>query len=476
MEGDLRGSPDFQMGADGGDDMKVLAGLSTVLVATVQEIKDRISHIEFIFCSQLFPRIQLRSRMKNLSAADARRAAAEEWRGKEASLLRQIEELRLGKQRAEEEASRLAASVERERAEAAGRHEAEKALLLAKLEDAGKGNGTVVSELREQLRIRAEEVALGQELRGRILEEFDLKELELSEEKRKRKQLAWSCAKLEEMYKHLKSQYSFLLRKAGLMPEFKDGMDGETCSPLTLPNKRKTPQDLESGDQVGNPLAPKTDGLEDDCGVPGKGPSSNATSHSDPATADSPRSQRCLVNSKPELSAGQKSTISSWVDTRARQEAKGVDPHDDFLDTPLETIRGNLKKMPDVEPHGIPDLPPKGLDPNDSDGETKEMNDDPSVQNPQISLLKTEKKGFKYVEPVRKKAERENLKGVECNQCKKFYDAVLPNDRGKDRKGRSGDLCEVRCEHHEGVSRHRYRYIPPMTPEGFWNIGFDSEM
>jgi splicing factor 4 len=34
----------------------------------------------------------------------------------------------------------------------------------------------------------------------------------------------------------------------------------------------------------------------------------------------------------------------------------------------------------------------------------------------------------------------------------------------------------LRCEHHDGVSRHRYRYAPPLTPEGFWNIGFESEM
>lgn len=73
------------------------------------------------------------------------------------------------------------------------------------------------------------------------------------------------------------------------------------------------------------------------------------------------------------------------------------------------------------------------------------------------------------MESVRKKAERENLKGIECKQCKKFYDAVHPEEN-------EGNGKNLRCEHHEGVSRHRYKYAPPMTPEGFWNIGFESEM
>ncbi|GLT60770.1 hypothetical protein SLA2020_335220 [Shorea laevis] len=43
-------------------------------------------------------------------------------------------------------------------------------------------------------------------------------------------------------------------------------------------------------------------------------------------------------------------------------------------------------------------------------------------------------------------------------------------------KDTNGNLQNFRCEHHDGVSGHRYRYVPPLTPEGFWNIGFDSEM
>lgn len=245
MEGDLRRNFDFEVAAEGGgDDGKVLAGLSTVLVATIQEVKDRISHIEFLFCSQLFPRIQSRSRMlqRRLSAGEARREAGEEWAEKEASLLRQIEELRLGKQRAEEEARRLAASVERERAEVAGRHEAEKALLLEKLEKAERAKEIVVAELKEQLGVRADELDECKGLVGKLLERIDLGEMELEGEKRKQNQSAYSYAMLEKRYKNLKSQYCFLRRKAGLTPEPMDVTDSETCSPVSLPNKRKSPQ------------------------------------------------------------------------------------------------------------------------------------------------------------------------------------------------------------------------------------------
>ncbi|KAG6548651.1 hypothetical protein Mapa_009805 [Marchantia paleacea] len=75
---------------------------------------------------------------------------------------------------------------------------------------------------------------------------------------------------------------------------------------------------------------------------------------------------------------------------------------------------------------------------------------------------------YKFNEPVRKKRDREQLEATDCKQCRKFYDAVLAEDA----EGVSMD----RCEHHDAVSRHRFKYLPPGTPAGFWNIGFDSEL
>jgi splicing factor 4 len=115
----------------------------------------------------------------------------------------------------------------------------------------------------------------------------------------------------------------------------------------------------------------------------------------------------------------------------------------------------------------------KNMDPGSSDDETQDANVGRSPGEQWMPVPVGGKRGFKYVEPVRKKAERQNLKGVQCKQCKKFYDAVLPNNGGK---SADGNQQNVRCEHHDGVSRHRYKYAPPLTPEGFWNIGFESEM
>lgn len=152
---------------------------------------------------------------------------------------------------------------------------------------------------------------------------------------------------------------------------------------------------------------------------------------------------------------------SRWRDTRSHQNQDGADPHDDFLNTPLENIRENLNKAVVNEVGDPPSNIYLEVNLNSSDDDVQKSKRQ-QKQQPESSS-----KGYKYVEPVRKKADRDNLKGVECKQCKKFYDAVLPDDGSSDKN--------LRCEHHEGVSRHRYKYIPPMTPEGFWNIGFDTE-
>lgn len=180
------------------------------------------------------------------------------------------------------------------------------------------------------------------------------------------------------------------------------------------------------------------------------------------SSADSPCTSS---DAKPGTLAGTKRPGSSWRETRSHQKRGGLDPHDDFLDTPLENIRGNMKKPMKEEEVNLPCPLPKDMNIDSSDDETQDVNGDPGRQKPQMP---DGTRGFKYIEPVRKKADRENLKGIECKQCKKFFDAVLPDE--------GGNKQQLRCEHHDGVSRHRYRFAPPLTPEGFWNIGFESEM
>ncbi|XP_073687051.1 DNA endonuclease RBBP8 [Garra rufa] len=68
-------------------------------------------------------------------------------------------------------------------------------------------------------------------------------------------------------------------------------------------------------------------------------------------------------------------------------------------------------------------------------------------------------KSFACVEVVRKKDERRKLKGHYCKECEVYY-AGLPE--------------EERQKKMASCSRHRYRYIPPSTPENFWEVGFPS--
>ncbi|XP_026110773.1 DNA endonuclease RBBP8 [Carassius auratus] len=68
-------------------------------------------------------------------------------------------------------------------------------------------------------------------------------------------------------------------------------------------------------------------------------------------------------------------------------------------------------------------------------------------------------KSFACVDVVRKKDERRKLKGHYCKECENYY-ADLPE--------------EERQKKLSSCSRHRYRYIPPSTPENFWEVGFPS--
>ncbi|GAB4818915.1 hypothetical protein N2152v2_005961 [Parachlorella kessleri] len=96
--------------------------------------------------------------------------------------------------------------------------------------------------------------------------------------------------------------------------------------------------------------------------------------------------------------------------------------------------------------------------------------------------------GYKYQDVVRKQDERQKLKGTECLQCQRFYEALqtwgtvaggepLPGcghvPRGTVPAALAGPLVS-RDELREAGSRHRYRYQPPATPDEFWNMGFGT--
>ncbi|XP_054841564.1 DNA endonuclease RBBP8 isoform X2 [Eublepharis macularius] len=66
---------------------------------------------------------------------------------------------------------------------------------------------------------------------------------------------------------------------------------------------------------------------------------------------------------------------------------------------------------------------------------------------------------FPHVEVVRKRDERRKLLGHTCKECEIYY-ADLPEGE----KEKKLAAC----------SRHRSRYIPPDTPENFWEVGFPT--
>lgn len=95
------GSPEESMEA------KYISGLSTILVATIQEAKDRISQIEYIFCSQIYPQFQAKSKTLQKLYSEARESAENVSKEKEKDLLLQIEKLQLEKQQLCDEISSL---------------------------------------------------------------------------------------------------------------------------------------------------------------------------------------------------------------------------------------------------------------------------------------------------------------------------------------------------------------------------------
>ncbi|NXO34440.1 CTIP endonuclease, partial [Locustella ochotensis] len=67
--------------------------------------------------------------------------------------------------------------------------------------------------------------------------------------------------------------------------------------------------------------------------------------------------------------------------------------------------------------------------------------------------------GFPHIEVIRKKEERRKLLGHTCKECEIYYADIPEEEREK-------KLASC--------SRHRFRYIPPSTPENFWEVGFPS--
>ncbi|KAL8062080.1 hypothetical protein ABFX02_02G123400 [Erythranthe guttata] len=331
-----------------------------------------------------------------------------------------------------------------------------------------------VEKLEKGLSDRIEESSEGMELHGKLLQQIQVKDSDLQSEKRKKRDAIVA-------YKKLKSEYNYLLKKYALtqetmLPPDKTGDESETIRLYQNDIDNHTSKVSGTASDVIKPVN------EQELLVAKKGvPFVQKSSPVSPPTSNIPVAPRFPSSVKTCPPAGAKRPLSYWRDTRSHQSRVGPDPHDDFLDTPFENVRGNLGKM---AKQNIPEVSkPSPVDTTLDNSETQDMDADAEREMMHTSPPpKAGASGFKYVEPVRKKFMRDNLKGVECKQCKKFYDAVLPGAGGENSKQNN------RCEHHEGVSRHRYRGnaimppsfmleddFPPYNSEYFQNISSDDE-
>ncbi|CAN6465557.1 unnamed protein product [Victoria cruziana] len=541
---------------DSDDFPKCFSGLSTLLVATIQELKDRISQIEFIFCSQLFPNFETelsKYRSLNKRLYQDMKDAEAHWKQKENSLVLIVEDLRREKQEALDEIPQIQASFVQEKADLVEHFMAEREKLLQAHEEEKNHLLSQVKGLQMNLESigfielqLTEEVDRGKKVERKLQEQIKEKEKELqwkesklkiiqsklSTEQKEMELLSGRFKKLKKIYFNLRYQYEMLLSRSGFVAESElpcREMDVEfslLSNPADSPycanddsNTSASPCDQHQVKDISVVTEKLDNGKNDKMGNYISLSLSNKTSF--------PHPHKRPVSTLAEIPASRKRSNTSWRNTRSSQGPGGADPHDDFLDTPLANIQENLKKKSACNPdlkiltEKVQDplvAPPEHLDPH-LEEETQETNPGPACPRQKIAAATADdwsfkyvgparRKGdlvalpkhidivpeeeiqetdqvpacpkqkttaatsyggsFRYIEPVRGKGDRQFLNGFECKQCKKFYDAV------RDASGIDSNK-KIQCEHHDGVSRHRYRYLPPSTPDGFWNIGFDSD-
>lgn len=97
----------------------------------------------------------------------------------------------------------------------------------------------------------------------------------------------------------------------------------------------------------------------------------------------------------------------------------------------------------------------------EEDGEEEEEDDEDPHENTmsQNKAHKAQRPAFAHVAVIRKKDERRKLKGTTCKECEVYY-----NHLPEEEKQKKLSAC----------SRHRFLYVPPSTPENFWEVGFPS--
>ncbi|XP_037312421.2 DNA endonuclease RBBP8 [Pungitius pungitius] len=105
--------------------------------------------------------------------------------------------------------------------------------------------------------------------------------------------------------------------------------------------------------------------------------------------------------------------------------------------------------------------PGDGDDDDDDDDDGEEDNDQHAQEKTMNKDFghKAGRPAFAHMAVVRKKDERRKLKGATCKECELYYAHLTEEER------------QVKLS---ACSRHRFLYVPPSTPENFWEVGFPS--
>lgn len=239
MEGQLQSLPKLGSPTEN-DDVKYVSELSTVLVATIQEAKDRIAQIEYIFCNQLYPNFKSKSKLLRRIYSEAKRASDGEWKEREEAMLLRVERLELEKQRALEELARIEGRQTRvDELESDLRKKSkevdeglklhgdlvqllemklsaivEKDKQLRENEERKNVLEKKVKALQEAIRAKAEEVAKGNELTGNLLKKIETRDSEIANSENERRALTDKLECSEETVRQLR-----LLQKADCSEE-----------------------------------------------------------------------------------------------------------------------------------------------------------------------------------------------------------------------------------------------------------------
>nr|KIR47424.1 hypothetical protein I312_03186 [Cryptococcus bacillisporus CA1280] len=99
----------------------------------------------------------------------------------------------------------------------------------------------------------------------------------------------------------------------------------------------------------------------------------------------------------------------------------------------------------------------------------------------EIDPAQNEGAAFAFHDVKRKKTERMQMHGGDCECCKGYYEAVgvmpkfhqAPSWKDQEQLGEEDEEQAAR-EHLNKVSRHREDWVKPPTPPGYWQIGFPT--